>query len=78
MENEQFNQINEPKTSKFSYLKGKLKSLLMECWRVLQLTKKPGKDEFKIIIKVSLIGIALIGLIGFVVQVLSHLIKGLR
>ncbi|MBI4155340.1 protein translocase SEC61 complex subunit gamma [Candidatus Woesearchaeota archaeon] len=81
MENEQnqqnqFTQIEGTKPSKFGFLSTKLKSFLRECFRVLQLTKKPTKEEFKIIIKVSLIGIAIIGLIGFMVQLLSYLVKG--
>jgi len=75
-ENQQFTQLESTKPSKFRFLSVKLKSFLRECFRVLQLTKKPGKEEFKIIIKVSLIGIAIIGLIGFMVQLLSYLIKG--
>lgn len=46
----------------------KLKSFLIECRRVLQVTKKPGKEEFKTIVKASAIGIAIIGLIGFLIQ----------
>ncbi len=77
MENEQIIEVRESKHSKIGYIKDKLKSFLRECFRVLQLTKKPTKEEFKIIIKVSLIGIALIGLIGFLVLLFSQLIKGL-
>ena len=46
----------------------KLKSFAIECKRVLQLTKKPGKEEFKTIVKASAIGILIIGLIGFAIQ----------
>ena len=47
----------------------RLKSFVLECIRVFQVTKKPNKEEFTIIVKVSAIGILLIGLVGFVIQV---------
>jgi protein transport protein SEC61 subunit gamma and related proteins len=47
----------------------RLKSFMYECIRVFKVTKKPGKEEFKIIVKVSGIGILIIGLIGFVIQI---------
>ena len=77
MENEQITQVESTKTSKFSLLMSRFKSFLRECFRVLQLTKRPTKEEFKIIIKVSLIGIAIIGLIGFLILLLSQFVKGI-
>ena len=47
----------------------RLKSFTYECVRVFKVTKKPSKEEFKIIVKVSSIGIAVIGLIGFAIQI---------
>jgi protein transport protein SEC61 subunit gamma and related proteins len=47
----------------------KIKSFFHECIRVFKVTKKPSMDEFKIIVKVSGIGMLLIGIIGFIVQV---------
>lgn len=49
----------------------KLKNFIKECARVLRITKKPTKEEFKTISKISGLGILVIGLIGFLV----HLIK---
>ena len=53
--------------------KYKLKSFIGECLRVLKVTKKPDSIEFKTIVKVSGLGILIIGLIGFVVQMLKLL-----
>jgi len=50
----------------------RLKAFIKECKRVLRVTKKPTKDEFKNIIKISGIGILIIGLIGFIVQVIKQ------
>jgi len=46
----------------------KLKSFVIQSKRVLKITKKPSKEEFKVIVKVSGIGIALIGAIGFAIH----------
>jgi len=48
--------------------KYKIKSFVGECVRVLKVTKKPDAFEFKTIVKVSGLGILIIGLIGFIVQ----------
>lgn len=50
----------------------RLKNFTKECRRVLRVTKKPTKEEFKIIVKVSAIGLLIIGLIGFIIQVLKQ------
>ncbi len=49
----------------------RLKSFIMECRRVLKVTKKPSKDEFKVIVKASGMGMIILGLIGFAI----HMIK---
>ena len=56
------------KTEDTSSWKYKIKSFIGECIRVLKVTKKPDAFEFKTIVKVSGLGILIIGLIGFVVQ----------
>lgn len=53
----------------------KLKSFILECRRVLRVTKKPGSDEFKIIVKVSGIGMIIIGLIGFFIYIIGDLVR---
>jgi protein transport protein SEC61 subunit gamma and related proteins len=53
----------------------KLKAFVNECVRVLRVTKKPNKEEFSTIVKVSAIGLAIIGLIGMIVYVITEMIK---
>jgi protein transport protein SEC61 subunit gamma-like protein len=53
----------------------KLKSFINECKRVLIVTKKPSKLEFKTIIKASGLGMMIIGLLGFVIQMIYVIIK---
>lgn len=50
----------------------KLKSFLVECRRVLRVTKKPTGEEFKTIVKVSGLGMAIVGFIGFIIQIFKQ------
>lgn len=45
-----------------------------ECSRVLKVTKKPDAFEFKTIVKVSALGMAIIGVIGFILFMLKELL----
>ena len=45
----------------------KLKRFIKETMRVLRITKKPNKEEYKSIVKITALGIAVIGLIGFII-----------
>ena len=56
--------------------KSKLRSLLTEYGRVLRITKKPTKDEYKTIVKVSGLGIVAIGLLGFLLHLVWEIFKG--
>ena len=51
----------------------KVKSFIGECIRVLRITKKPDAAEYKTIVKVSGLGILVIGLLGFVIQMFKLL-----
>ena len=52
----------------------KLRSGAKEYRRVLKITKKPTKDEFKTIVKISGLGILAIGFIGFLIQMIYQVI----
>ena len=54
--------------------KSKVRTFGKECLRVLRVTKKPSKEEFKTIVKVSGLGILIIGMIGFIIQMLKQLL----
>lgn len=54
--------------------KTRLKSYLKECRRVLRITKKPNMQEFQVIVKVSGLGMAVIGLIGFLINMFKQLL----
>ena len=53
----------------------RLKSFFTQCKRVFRVTKKPSREEFKVIVKISGLGIAIIGLLGFLIYLLWILIK---
>tara|TARA_Y100000310_G_C20258159_1_gene612338 strand:+ start:134 stop:307 length:174 start_codon:yes stop_codon:yes gene_type:complete len=52
----------------------RLKTFIGESKRVFQLTRKPTKQEFWTMVKVSAIGILIIGTIGFIIQIGAALI----
>lgn len=51
---------------------------LSNCKRVLRVARKPSKDEYLQIAKVTGIGILLVGLIGFIIMFLGYLLIGPR
>ena len=55
----------------------KLKSFYKECLRVYRITKKPTKQEYSAIVKVSGLGILLIGLLGFLIHLADQFLKGI-
>ena len=66
----EFLKMDEQNTTSWQY---KVKAFASECLRVLRVTKKPNVSEFKTIVKVSGLGILIIGLLGFVIQMVKLL-----
>jgi len=58
----------------FSSLVQRIKGYIAECKRVLMVTKKPTKVEFKTIVKVSALGMGIIGLFGFLIFMIKELL----
>lgn len=50
-----------------------VKAKILEYRRVLQITKKPDTEEFRGIVKITSLGVAIIGLAGFIVSILYGL-----
>ncbi|HLC65079.1 MAG TPA: protein translocase SEC61 complex subunit gamma [Candidatus Nanoarchaeia archaeon] len=50
------------------------REFLRECIRVLRITKKPTREEYKTIVKVAGLGMVIIGLIGFIIVMLKTLL----
>lgn len=55
-------------------LGGRFKNFVAECIRVLKITKKPTKEEFITILKASALGMAVVGLIGFIIQIIVQIL----
>lgn len=47
---------------------------LKQCERVLRVAKKPDRDEYKTVAKVTGVGILIIGVIGFIIALLSQVL----
>lgn len=54
--------------------KERLWAYLRECKRVLKITKKPDREELKMIVKISGLGIIIIGMVGFVIHFVKELL----
>lgn len=57
-------------------IKLRLITKLKEYFRVLRIAKKPDKAELKSTLRICMIGIGLIGLIGFILYIISYYIEG--
>ena len=53
---------------------GKVKRFIKECLRVLHITKKPNKEEYLTTMKVTGLGIGLIGALGFIIFLVKQLL----
>jgi len=56
-------------------LSGKIKSFYHKCKRVWHVLKKPTKKEYLMVAKVSAIGIAAIGALGFIISWMMGIFK---
>ncbi|MCK4243686.1 protein translocase SEC61 complex subunit gamma [Candidatus Bathyarchaeota archaeon] len=54
-----------------------LREFLTSCRRLLQLSRKPGRSDLWQSIKITALGIGIIGLIGFIIRYVSALLQGL-
>ncbi|MBU0469849.1 MAG: protein translocase SEC61 complex subunit gamma [Nanoarchaeota archaeon] len=54
--------------------KYKVKRFIKETIRVLRITKKPNKQEYTSVVKVTGLGILIIGALGFIIFLLKHLL----
>ncbi|MCW4055893.1 MAG: protein translocase SEC61 complex subunit gamma [Candidatus Bathyarchaeota archaeon] len=54
-----------------------LRSFFNSVSRLLKLATKPGRSELWQSTKISFLGIAVIGVVGFVIRLISMLVQGL-
>jgi len=48
-----------------------LRSFFSSAAKMMKLAKKPGRDELWLSIKICILGIAVIGVVGFIIKFLS-------
>ncbi|MCW4023593.1 MAG: protein translocase SEC61 complex subunit gamma [Candidatus Bathyarchaeota archaeon] len=48
-----------------------VRSFIEQCARTLKLSIKPGREELWLSVKISFLGIGAIGLIGYVIKLIS-------
>jgi len=53
-----------------------IKSFLAQCARTLKLAVKPGREELWLSIKISVLGIGVVGLVGFAIKYISFALGG--
>jgi protein translocase SEC61 complex gamma subunit len=52
-----------------------LRSFLAQAGRTLKLAIKPGRDELWLSVKICLLGIGAVGIIGFVIKLVSSVLQ---
>lgn len=52
-----------------------MRSFLSQCARTLKLAAKPGRSELWLSIKMCFLGIGAVGLVGFVIKLLSTVLQ---
>jgi len=56
--------------------RGRIRSFIYNAVRVLKLAKKPKREDFSFVAKVTGLGILLIGAIGYVIESIRWLFQG--
>ena len=54
-----------------------MKNFVYECRRVLRVARKPDRDEYLQISKITGVGMVLIGVLGFIITLISYLVGGM-
>jgi len=53
-----------------------LRSFLNSASRILKLAKKPGREELWLSVKICFLGVLLIGVLGYVIKLISGMLQG--
>jgi protein transport protein SEC61 subunit gamma and related proteins len=54
--------------------RGRIKRFIKETMRVMRVTKRPNRQEYSSIVKVTGLGIAIIGVMGFLIFMVKQLL----
>jgi protein transport protein SEC61 subunit gamma-like protein len=47
------------------------------CQRVLHVSRKPGREEFQNVAKITGIGVIIIGAVGFIISIIAQLLSNI-
>lgn len=53
-----------------------LRSFISGAARLLRLAKKPGRSELWLSVKICMLGVAVVGVVGFIIKFISGLMQG--
>lgn len=53
-----------------------LRSFLNSASRILKLAKKPGREELWLSVKICFLGVIVIGVLGYIIKLISGLLQG--
>ncbi len=53
-----------------------LRSFLSSARRLMRLAKKPGREELWISIRICILGVIVIGVIGYIIKIVASLMQG--
>jgi len=53
-----------------------LRSFLNSASRILKLSKKPGREELWLSMKICFLGVLVIGVLGYIIKLISGMIQG--
>ncbi len=53
-----------------------LRSFFSSARRLMKLAKKPGRDEVWVSVRISALGIIIIGVLGYIIKIIASLMQG--
>ncbi len=54
-----------------------VREFISSCRRLVRLIQRPGREELWLSIKISLIGVGIIGVVGFIIKFISFWIQNI-
>ncbi len=52
-----------------------LSDLIRSIVQMLRLSKKSGRDEYMLYLKLTILGVAAVGIVGFIIKIISSVLK---
>jgi len=52
-----------------------LSELIRSIMQMLRLTKKSSRDEYLLYLKLTILGVAVVGIVGFIIKIIGSVLK---